>query len=75
LGRLWTLVFAFLGNEHPINDYYSYYHQDVHIFAERGLKKAYQSSVIVNAFNIPGDSSLGSGNYMQVNTHQFILTA
>ena len=75
MGRFWTLIFAFLGNEHPINDYYSYYHQDVHVFAERGLKKAYQSAVIVNAFNIPGDTSLGSGNYMQVNTHKFILTA
>jgi len=75
MGRVWTLIFAFLGNEKPINDYYPYYHQDVHIFAERGFKKAYQSSVIISAFDNGGEAATGSGNYMQVNTTKFILTA
>lgn len=75
MGRIWSLVFAFLGNEQPINDYSSVFHQDVHIFAERGLRKAYQSSVIIHANDGLGDASRGSGNYMQVNTHKFILTA
>ena len=75
MGRVWSLVFAFLGNEQPINDYNSLFHQDVHVFAERGLKKAYQSSVIISAANDTGEASRGSGNYMQVNSHKFILTA
>ena len=75
MGRVWSLVFAFLGNEQPINDYSPLFHQDVHVFAERGLKKAYQSSVIINAADDSGEASRGSGNYMQVNSHKFILTA
>ena len=75
MGRVWLLLFAFLGSEQPINDYNSYFHRDVHVFAERGLKKAYQSSVIINAHNGSGMGSRGSGNYMQVNNHKFILTA
>lgn len=77
MGRVWALVFAFLGTEQPINDYDSRFHRDVHVFAEKGLKKAYKSSVIINAFS-GGDNngvSTGSGNYMKVDGKKFILTA
>ena len=77
MGRVWALVFAFMGSEQPINDYDSRFHRDIHVFAERGLKKAYKSSVIVNAFS-GGDTrgvSTGSGNYMKVDGKKFILTA
>ena len=77
MGRVWALVFAFMGPEQPINDYDSRFHRDIHVFAERGLKKAHRSSVIINAFS-GGDTkgvSTGSGNYMKVNGKKFILTA
>lgn len=75
MGRVLFLIFAFIGSDQPINDYDSRFHRDTHVFAERGLKKAYKSSVIIKAFGDNHGVTSGSGNYMQIDGKKFVLTA
>ena len=75
MGRVWFLIFAFMGSDQPVNDYDSKFHRDTHVFAERGLKKAYKSSVIISAFADGIGMTSGSGNYMKINGKKFVLTA
>jgi len=75
MGRVLFLIFAFVGTDQPINDYDSEFHRDAYFFAERGLKKAYKSSVEINAFGADVGMNAGSGNYMKVNGRKFVLTA
>ena len=75
MGRVLFLIFAFVGSDQPINDYDSKFHRDTHVFAERGLKKAYKSSVIISAFGDGIAMTSGSGNYMQIDGKKFVLTA
>lgn len=75
MGRVLFLIFAFIGSDQPINDYDSKFHRDTHVFAERGLKKAYRSSVIISAFGDEKGMTSGSGNYMKIDGKKFILTA
>ena len=75
MGRVLFLIFAFMGSDQPINDYDSEFHRDAYLFAERGLKKAYRSSVEINAFGANVGMNAGSGNYMKVDGKKFVLTA
>ena len=56
-------------------DYDPAFHSDLYIFAERGLKNAYKSSVILTGATEAGNVSIGSGNYFHIHGHTFILTA
>ena len=75
MGRVLFLIFAFVGSDQPINDYNSEFHRDIYLFADRGLKKAYKSSVEINAFGPSIGMNAGSGNYMKVDGKKFVLTA
>lgn len=75
MGRVLFLIFVFVRTDQPINDYDSEFHRDTYFFAERGLKRAYKSSVEINAFGPLVGMNAGSGNYMKVNGRKFVLTA
>jgi S1-C subfamily serine protease len=76
MGRLGLLLLLMLPPHAPEGtDYDPAFHSDLYIFAERGLKNAYKSSVILTSATEAGNVSIGSGNYFHIHGHTFILTA
>ena len=77
MGRLGLILFLFMPtHDSPEPHYDDAFHSDVYTFANRGVKNAYASSVIINAFSAGGGgASMGSGNYFQVWDKHFVLTA
>lgn len=76
MGRLGLLLLLMLPPHAPEGtDYDPAFHSDLYIFAERGLKNAYKSSVILTGATEAGNVSIGSGNYFHIHGHTFILTA
>jgi len=77
MGRLAILLALLLPSDQPSDDGYdSSYHTEVYAFAERGLKNAYTSSIIINAFPTGGGGAItGSGNYFHIRNKYFIITA
>ena len=76
MGRLGLLLLLMLPPHAPEgNDYDPAFHGDTYLFAEKGLKDATASSVIITAATEMGSISIGSGNYFHIHGHRFILTA
>ena len=76
MGRLGLLLLLMLPPHAPEGTSYDpAFHSDLYIFAERGLKNAYKSSVIITSATEAGNISIGSGNYFHIHGHTFILTA
>ena len=76
MGRLGLLLLLMLPPTAPEGtDYDPAFHSDLYMFAERGLKNAYKSSVIITSATEAGNVSIGSGNYFHIHGHTFIMTA
>lgn len=76
MGRLGLLLLLMLPPHAPEGtDYDPAFHSDLYMFAEKGLKNAYKSSVIITTATEAGNVSIGSGNYFHIHGHTFILTA
>ena len=76
MGRLGLILFLFMPTHNsPEVHYDDAFHGDLYTFANRGISNAFNSAVIVNAFNNGGSVSLGSGNYFQVWDKYFVITA
>jgi len=77
MGRLALLLTLMLPSDQPNHiEFNSSYHKELYFFAERGLKKAYTSAIVINAFS--GESNgviTGSGNYFKIGDQDFIMTA
>ena len=52
-----------------------YYQEMVHQFAPRGVKRAFNSSVLISSINAEGRPSMGSGNIFKINGQNIIITA
>ena len=52
-----------------------YYQQMVHQFAPRGVKRAFNSSVMISSVDIEGRPSMGSGNVFKISGQNIIITA
>ena len=76
MGRLGLLLLLMLPPHSPQgSDYDPAFHRDTYLFAEKGLKEATASSVIITAATEMGSIAIGSGNYFHIHGHRFILTA
>lgn len=77
MGRLALLLTLLLPSDQPNHiEFNSSYHKELYFFAEKGLKNAYTSAVIINAFPISGGGAItGSGNYFKIRDQYFIITA
>lgn len=77
MGRLALLLTLLLPSDQPNHiEFNSSYHKELYFFAEAGLKNAYTSSVIINAFPASGGGAItGSGNYFKIRDEHFIITA
>jgi len=76
MGRLGLILFLFMPtHDSPELHYDDAFHGDVYTFANRGVKNAFNSAVIVNAFTNGESASLGSGNYFQIWDKYFVVTA
>tara|TARA_R110002153_G_scaffold2787_3_gene13376 strand:+ start:57 stop:746 length:690 start_codon:yes stop_codon:yes gene_type:complete len=77
MGRLALLLALLLPSDQPNHvEFNSSYHKELYFFAERGLKNAYTSSVIINALPSKGGGAItGSGNYFKIRDQNFIMTA
>jgi len=56
-------------------EYDDTYTEEVDPFAPRGLRVAYESSVVIQSIGPNGAGGLGSGNYFRLGKHRFVLTA
>ena len=52
-----------------------YYQQMIHQFAPRGVKRAFNSSVMISSVNSDGRPSMGSGNIFKISGQNIIITA
>ena len=52
-----------------------YYEQMVYEFAPRGVKKSFNSSVMISSLNSEGQPSRGSGNLFRIAGENVIITA
>jgi S1-C subfamily serine protease len=77
MGRLALLLTLLLPSDQPNHiEFNSSYHKELYFFAEKGLKNAYTSAVIINAFPTSGGGAItGSGNYFKIRDQYFIITA
>jgi S1-C subfamily serine protease len=77
MGRLALLLTLLLPSDQPNHvEFNSSYHKELYFFAEKGLKNAYTSSVIINALPSGGGGAItGSGNYFKIRDQTFIITA
>jgi S1-C subfamily serine protease len=77
MGRLALLLTLLLPSDQPNHiEFNSSYHKELYFFAEKGLKNAYTSAVIMNAFPSEGGGAItGSGNYFKIRDQHFIITA
>jgi len=77
MGRLALLLTLLLPSDQPNHvEFNSSYHKELYFFAERGLKNAYTSAVIMNAFPSSGGGAItGSGNYFKIRDQHFVITA
>ena len=77
MGRLALLLTLMLPSDQPNHiEFNSSYHKDLYFFAERGMKNAYTSAVVINAFPSAGGGAItGSGNYFKIRDQHFIMTA
>ena len=77
MGRLALLLTLLLPSDQPNHvEFNSSYHKELYFFAEKGLKNAYMSSVIINALPSGGGGAItGSGNYFKIRDQNFIVTA
>lgn len=62
-------------HEMPMSETDSTFLRSIDPRAPRGAKKAYRSSVLIQAIFEGGHSGLGSGNYFKIKEHRFIITA
>ena len=56
-------------------EYDDTYTEEVDPFAPRGLRIAYESSVVIQSIGADGTGGIGSGNYFRLGKHRFVLTA
>ena len=76
MGRLGLLLLLMLPPHAPQgSDYDPAFHGDTYRFAEKDLKDATASSIIITAATERGSVATGSGNYFHIHGHRFILTA
>ena len=76
MGRLALFLLLMLPPHAPEgSDYDPAFHKDTYLFAEKGLKEATASSIIITAATERGTVAIGSGNYFHIHGHRFILTA
>lgn len=76
MGRLGLLLFLFMPTHNvPEQLYDDSFHDELYMFANRGISNAYTSSVIINGFSSNGQMAVGSGNYFQIWDKYFVLTA
>jgi S1-C subfamily serine protease len=77
MGRLALLLTLLLPSDQPNHiEFNSSYHKELYFFAERGMKNAYTSAVVINAFPSEGGGAItGSGNYFRIKDQYFIMTA
>ena len=76
MGRLALFLLLMMPPHDPQgSDYDPAFHKDTYIFAEKGLKEATASSIIITAATERGSIAIGSGNYFHIHGHRFILTA
>lgn len=77
MGRLALLLLLLLPSDQPDTiAYNASYHDELYIFAEQGLRNAYTSSIIINAFRSGGGGVVtGSGNYFRIKNEIFVMTA
>jgi len=76
MGRLALFLLLMMPPHNPQgSDYDPAFHSDTYIFAEKGLKEATASSIIITAATDKGNVAIGSGNYFHIHGHRFILTA
>ena len=77
MGRLSMLLALMLPSDQPNHiEFNSSYHKELYFFAERGMKHAYTSAVVINSFSSEGGGvSTGSGNYFKIRDQHFIMTA
>jgi S1-C subfamily serine protease len=76
MGRLGLLLFLFMPTHNvPEELYNDSFHDELYMFANRGISNAYTSSVIINGFNPKGQMAVGSGNYFQIWNKYFVMTA
>lgn len=76
MGRIALLLALLMPSDQPNHlEFNSSYHKELYFFAEKGMKSAYKSSVIINAFTIGGGSVTGSGNYFHIKDKHFVITA
>ena len=77
MGRLALLLTLLLPSDQPNHvEFNSSYHKELYFFAEKGLKSAYTSAVIMNALPSSGGGAItGSGNYFKIRDQHFVITA
>jgi len=77
MGRLALLLTLLLPSDQPNHvEFNSSYHKELYFFAETGMKYAYTSAVVINAFPSTGGGAItGSGNYFKIRDQHFIMTA
>lgn len=77
MGRLGLILFLFMPAHDSAEPHYDdAFHSDVYTFANRGVKNANTSAVVVSTFSSTGGGvSTGSGNYFQIWDKYFVLTA
>jgi S1-C subfamily serine protease len=76
MGRLALFLLLMMPPHSPQgSDYDPAFHGDTYRFAEKGMKDAAASSIIITAATERGSVAIGSGNYFHIHGHRFILTA
>jgi S1-C subfamily serine protease len=77
MGRLALLLTLLLPSDQPNHvEFNSSYHKELYFFAEKGMKSAYTSAVIMNALPANGGGAItGSGNYFKIRDQHFVITA